>query len=453
MARVDTLTNYLTDVASAIKTKKGDSTPILASNFDTEIVNLPTGANLQSKSIEITTNTTTTINPDTGYDGMSSVSVVTNVSGGGTEVPEKDVNFYDYDGERLYSYTKEEFLLLESLPPTKAKTGMTVQEWNWTLENAKSYVSKYGGLIIGQICVTSDGKTRLYITLTKDVLNMSLTLNPSKGALTIDWGDGTTPTPVNFNYNAVTTEHSYSNEGDYVIEITANSGFTFSSGNSCSYLLRKNSSQKTALDIYRYLNCLTKVEVGANVDLGRYCFTYCINLKSINLTNYMVLDSTMNKQQIFSNCYSLKCIIIPKTQTYLMNQYFSNCYNLEIVSIPNEVDNIYNGFYNAVELKKIYLSENLATLSSTFIGFTQVKRIKIPKSLDTIKTNVFEYSSNLYEIDFTDYDYVPTLSNVNAFNNIGDYKIIVPDNLYNSWIASSNWSSISSHIVRESDYY
>ena len=43
MARVDTLTNYLTDVADAIKNKKGDDTPILASEFDIEITNLPSG--------------------------------------------------------------------------------------------------------------------------------------------------------------------------------------------------------------------------------------------------------------------------------------------------------------------------------------------------------------------------------------------------------------------------
>ena len=43
MARIDTLTNFLTDVASAIKQKKGDSTNILASDFDTEITNLPSG--------------------------------------------------------------------------------------------------------------------------------------------------------------------------------------------------------------------------------------------------------------------------------------------------------------------------------------------------------------------------------------------------------------------------
>ncbi len=43
MARTDNLTNFLTDVSSAIKTKKGDNTPIKASNFDTEIANLPSG--------------------------------------------------------------------------------------------------------------------------------------------------------------------------------------------------------------------------------------------------------------------------------------------------------------------------------------------------------------------------------------------------------------------------
>lgn len=43
MARVDTLEHFLTDVASALKTKKGDQTDILASDFDTEITNLPSG--------------------------------------------------------------------------------------------------------------------------------------------------------------------------------------------------------------------------------------------------------------------------------------------------------------------------------------------------------------------------------------------------------------------------
>lgn len=43
MARTDTLGNFLTDVADAIREKKGTEETILASDFDTEIENLPSG--------------------------------------------------------------------------------------------------------------------------------------------------------------------------------------------------------------------------------------------------------------------------------------------------------------------------------------------------------------------------------------------------------------------------
>ena len=43
MARIDNLNNFLTDVAAAIKNKKGDQSLIKAKDFDTEIENIPTG--------------------------------------------------------------------------------------------------------------------------------------------------------------------------------------------------------------------------------------------------------------------------------------------------------------------------------------------------------------------------------------------------------------------------
>ena len=46
MARTNTLGNFLTDVAEAIRTKKGTSETIQASNFDTEIANLPSGGDM-----------------------------------------------------------------------------------------------------------------------------------------------------------------------------------------------------------------------------------------------------------------------------------------------------------------------------------------------------------------------------------------------------------------------
>ena len=43
MARTDTLGNFLTDVAIAIRNKKGTTNTIVASNFDTEIESIETG--------------------------------------------------------------------------------------------------------------------------------------------------------------------------------------------------------------------------------------------------------------------------------------------------------------------------------------------------------------------------------------------------------------------------
>lgn len=63
MARTDTLPHFLTDVADAIRTKAGTSEPIQASDFDTEIENLPSGADLDEYFYtEITENTSSSNN-------------------------------------------------------------------------------------------------------------------------------------------------------------------------------------------------------------------------------------------------------------------------------------------------------------------------------------------------------------------------------------------------------
>ena len=76
------LENYLTDVANAIRKKTGGTELIEAMNFPTEIESIPqttTGTFQDSKSVSITTNTTTTVTPEEGYDGLKSVAITTNI--------------------------------------------------------------------------------------------------------------------------------------------------------------------------------------------------------------------------------------------------------------------------------------------------------------------------------------------------------------------------------------
>ena len=77
MARTDTLTNFLTDVANAIRNKKGTTSQISASNFDTEIASIQTSSssnyNLQSKTVNPST-VTRTYTADAGYYGLKIIN-------------------------------------------------------------------------------------------------------------------------------------------------------------------------------------------------------------------------------------------------------------------------------------------------------------------------------------------------------------------------------------------
>lgn len=75
MADTTNLTDFLDDVAAAIKTKKGyeSSQKIPAANFDTEISSIST-VNNQNKTITPTTSQQT-ITPDQGYTGIGTATV------------------------------------------------------------------------------------------------------------------------------------------------------------------------------------------------------------------------------------------------------------------------------------------------------------------------------------------------------------------------------------------
>lgn len=79
MARTNSLTNFLTDVATAIKSKTGKSTSIPAANFDTEIMTIETGGTYQSKTVTISANGDQTITPDQGYDAIDQIVIQTRV--------------------------------------------------------------------------------------------------------------------------------------------------------------------------------------------------------------------------------------------------------------------------------------------------------------------------------------------------------------------------------------
>ena len=219
---------------------------------------------LQGQKTVTLTESPQTITPDTGYDGFTSV-VVNDPNNREDLCEQKDVDFIDFDGRLLYSYTAQEFLALTALPANPSYPGLVAQGWNWTLADAQSFVSDYGALVIGQNYITDDEKTRIYITIPNSWIqtresktsNMALYLNKteSSNAFTIDWGDGTTTPVTSSGTGAWNTTHKYQDSGDYIITIDVTVGSV--------RLGYWGSNQSLVSGEWAMGSCVNKVEIGS----------------------------------------------------------------------------------------------------------------------------------------------------------------------------------------------
>lgn len=94
-------------------------------------------------------------------------------------------------------------------------------------------------------------------------------------------------------------------------------------------------------------------------------------------------------------------------------------------------------------------------LKNTFAGCTGLKTADLSK-LSTVGTDgmsgTFSGCTALEIVLFQSSTAVPSISE-NTFANTNDtFKVIVPDALYEDWIAAENWSDIASQITKVSDW-
>lgn len=253
-----------------------------------------------------------------------------------------DVNLYDYYGALLYSYTAADFLALEEFPELPKHDGLTAQEWNWSLQAAKQYVSLYGFLEIGATYITSDGKTKLFIELT-DVLTVDFSFRHSEAVEgVINWGDGET-TPFNYNrsstWQKVTIQHVYTAPGAYTIEIEISDntlGFIIfgkdtrpgtSNTDHCELL----TSQRPYLGGSLY-NALKRVYIGNFVKLGASAFRYLTDLQAVTIPKNGLFQ---HAEQVMGDCYNIKHVTFPYCETEAdISDGLYSAYTLKTVSFP-----------------------------------------------------------------------------------------------------------------------
>lgn len=432
-----------------------------------------------------------------GYTAYVDGSKVTGTASGGTSEPvdiNDPVRFFDYDGTLLHSYSASDFQAMTAMPANPSHTGLTAQGWNWTLADAKAQVTAMGVCDIGQMYVTDDGKTRIYVHMEEGRFAPYLAVCPN-GTVIIDWGDNSatdtlTGTSIGARKNV---QHTYASAGDYVITITATSGTFGFYGASGYYILSKQTGSNQYVSRV-YTNSIIKIELGTGVgSIGNRSFDNCHSLETITIPNSIARIG----QYAFNCCYSLKNIVIPSgvkiidmdafyqcaslqnaelpnSLNTLSSSVFKNCYSLLSIAIPNNVTNLSTYCFNyCLSLTSVVLPSALATVSdnifnscfslrdavlpsnatsvasSAFTVCYSLVAIQIPSNITSIESKAFNNCYGLAEIHFKSTT-PPTVASSNAFTNLPtDCKIYVPTGTLSAYKSATNYPSSSTYTYVE----
>ena len=377
----------------------------------------------------------------------------------------KHLNFYDYDGTVVESFTTAEALALTSLPENPSHAGLTAQGWNWSLADIKSYLTDYpdADVNVGQMYITDDGKTRIYVSLDDpDNLSPYLIFQAYNGQAIIDWGDGTEPDTTSGGGSKKEIQHFYNTIGNYVITIESIDSATiglYSPDTQVPGLLRTKLESGAYVEMASavYSSKITKVELGSHVldiynnafnrmynlqsvtipdsvtSIGSYAFYSCYLLSSVTIPDSVtsIGNNAFNScyslaslaipdvvisigSSAFSGCCLLSSVTIPDSVTSIGSNTFNNCYSLQSVTIPDVVTSIgSSGFYNCYSLPSITIPDSVTSIgSSVFGGCYSLASLTIPDSVTSIGNSTF---NNCYSLaSLTIPDSVTSIGN-NAF--------------------------------------
>ena len=426
---------------------------------------------IQRETLESIANAVREKKGTTGLIPVSSLaSEISSIESGGGEQTTGDfwVKVIDYDGTVLLEKRGNNGDSFD-LPSAPSHEGLVFQEWSAScpITDGKVVIDN-NNIMAGAVYTTASGQNEFDITLTAATgLSVTLNMNGTK-----DWGDGTSDTE---------TTHTYTAYGDYTIKCngttmtTSDDSGLFGQSSSATNYYCTAARFATVATIkeaaFRYCYSLTTVVLSNGINsIYYYAFASCRSLTSIviprgvtsigqvvfgwcySLTNVILTKNvTTMDSRAFHYCYSLTNMAIP-IRTRIGSEVFNYCYSLTNVVIPKNTSIGVNAFSNCFSLTNVIFAGSSITIGQeAFMRCYSLTNIVIP-NITNIEPYVFQYCFSLMKYDFSQCSGVPTLSNTNAFSGINRIaKIIVPDSLYDEWIAASNWSTYADYIYKASE--
>ena len=369
-----------------------------------------------AKGVEVPEETTFREYADKIQEIQSSVKVV-----------EKDVNFFDYDGTLLYSYTISEANELTEFPKPPEHPGLLFQDWNWSFEKIKNTNFP---IDIGAVYITEDGATKIKIGLNPNDLSFKLAFyQPVANSALIEWGDSS-GIETSDTTGAVLLSHTYPQSGEYIISVTVQGQTSITFGGSDAGLPvhgKRNNDIK-----------IKEFNLGSNCNFLEATFSGAFNLNKVTLCQ----GSSEICASAFVGCCNLKNIVLPNTVNKISESAFEDCYSLHNVLLPDEISSIGRyAFIKCVSLNSIVISGTISEIgNAVFMNCYSIYKIVISENVQTIYEENFEnYFSTVILLS----DTPPIISD---YTFMDYYLFYVPKGASDAYKSAEVWSKYAANI-------
>lgn len=358
------------------------------------------------------------------------------------EPESKDVDFYDYDGRRLYSYTSEEFMNLTSMPslPDHTDIGLVNEGWNWNLKDIKELTDPH--LNVGCTYYTSDGKTRIFYDIFKPCTQKIRAYTSVNGGGILDWGDGSEP--ITLTNSSTIYTHDYDTIGKYEVTLeSVNNASVYIGGNSAAAFGNASNGFEPLKTM------ITGIFCGKNLCFKEYSLRELSDIRFITLNNRMYSGGS-EANLINSNYYgypsNLGAIIIPNNFTMHGWHDFDRCLTRVVSMSPNITTNNPQGTFSYCAVDRFintFSKSNGVLLDNGVNTRSNLKRVDVMYNdvnsfgLDTVKLYDQDRTSNIRDIYLHKMVALPQYH----ADSVSNYATLhVPYNMYND-IMTTQWAT------------
>lgn len=415
----------------------------------------------------------------------------------GLEDLKTKVLFWDYDASLVYSADIAEVLswtdysVVDAKRKDRTAKGLEFLYWNTSLAFLQRKLRENPHPCdVGAYYTSIDRKGHFHFSIPCDNFKCGFFSNRT---LTIDWGDGTSNTITNTSIT-----HTY-NKGEYDCSVAMNTDgqFGFVGDNTGKYM------RGTVVFPYNFTtintsyycnNCWAEniiyPRMATQQGLLRYAYDAKIFIPSVldgeslipmnwsgatfvclpavlpwganaweasnayRYNYYMKAESTSNKA-VYKIAIGSRTKYVWYNDVIQLTNYFGPAGVLQAryikeIQLPkktgtyNETGARFSGDVGLISLIDFYERSGKYVAVIPNSTFSNCLQLSTPLKFDkvtSIGTGAFSNCYSLTEIDFSGQTAVPTLANINAFTNC-KANFLIPDALYDTWIAATNWATM-----------